>query len=113
MVGPPVLSVIKKNQELIPIVIAFSKTGHIIVADRNNGKLIYGYEFEKVKQSELEGERLANYQKLISRPTPISDTYFNMANDITGISSEKKNTFCIKLEMQNSGNMFRYLQIMK
>lgn len=74
--SPPTLLNIKSKQNLSEVVIAPSKRGNLIVADRETGKLLQEPIYVNTPMSDVAGEQTSPYQPLINFPEPFMDHAF-------------------------------------
>ena len=74
--SPPALVNIKTNNNLSEVVIAPSKRGNLIVADRVTGKLLQDPIYVNTPLSDVAGEKTSPYQPLINFPEPFMDHAF-------------------------------------
>jgi quinoprotein glucose dehydrogenase len=87
LVGAPILTDIIINQIKIPAVIALSKTGNIILANRISGKLIYESSYKKlIKDPEYSSIKMLN----IKKPESISTIYFNPETEFSNLRDNEK-----------------------
>ena len=74
--SPPALATTNYNDELLDIVIAPTKRGNLIVANRETGKLLEDPSYIKVPVSDVPGEKTSPFQPLINFPEPFLDHAF-------------------------------------
>ena len=74
--APPVLTMIKRNNKLIDVVVAVTKLGNTIVLDRISGKPIYDIIMKRAPVTDVPGEKTAEYQIDISLPEPVCRNKF-------------------------------------
>ena len=104
VVGPPLLTEIKVNNQTIPVVIALSKTGNILMANRKSGKPIFDYSYQLVDSGDYPNHQTSKKQKKFTLPEPISSINFDMKNDVTKLSKEQENYVRHKLRNAKAGN---------
>ena len=83
--GIPILATIDKNGRPIDVVVTPSKTGNVIVLDRDFGKPIFDYRKKRAPTSKIPGEQTAKYQPLLEFPEPLLKQSFELS-DITDLS---------------------------
>ena len=74
--SPPALASTNYNGELLDIVLAPTKRGNLIIADRETGKLLEDPSYIKVPVSDVPGEKTSAFQPLIYFPIPFLDHAF-------------------------------------
>ena len=91
--SPPALVSTKYNGKLLDVVVAPTKRGNLIVAERETGKLLEDISFVKTPVSDVPGEKTSAFQPLIKFPEP----FLNHAFDENKIREdiELKNEFSI------------------
>jgi quinoprotein glucose dehydrogenase len=104
VVGPPLLTEIKVNNQTIPVVIALSKTGNILMVNRKSGKPIFDYSYQFVDAGQSPNQETSLKQKKFTLPEPISSINFDMNNDVTKLSKEQESYVRHKLRNAQSGN---------
>ena len=77
LASPPILSSIKRNNKLIDVVIAPTKSGNTLILDRLSGKPIFPYKLKKVETSLIPGENTSPYQPFIEIPEPFEKIFFD------------------------------------
>ncbi len=108
MVGPPILLDVALSGKKIPVVVALSKTGQIIMVDRLTGNSLYGFRRIKVPSFDIQGEIASEDQISITKPSPFSDIFFDMTADVTDLSTTKRNYVLHKIRNAKSG---KYLPV--
>ena len=78
LASPPILTSIKKNNEVIDVVVAPTKSGNTIILDRLTGKPIYPFLLKKVETSKIPGEKTAPYQPNLEIPEPFGNVFFKI-----------------------------------
>jgi len=104
VVGPPLLTEIKVNNQTIPVVIALSKTGNILMVNRKSGKPVFKYSYQSVDSGKYPNHQTSKKQKKFTLPEPISSINFDMKNDVTKLSKEQENYVRHKLRNAQAGN---------
>jgi len=104
VVGPPLLTEIKVNNQTIPIVIALSKTGNILMVDRKSGKPIFDYSYQHVDAGQYPNHKTSIKQKKFTLPEPISSINFDMKKDVTKLSKKQEDYVIHKLRNAKAGN---------
>jgi quinoprotein glucose dehydrogenase len=77
--SPPALASTRFNGKLLDVVIAPSKRGNLIVADRETGKLLEEPSYVKAPISDVAGEKTSAFQPLINFPEPFLDHAFKQS----------------------------------
>lgn len=108
MVGAPILIDIHKDGKKIPVAISVSKTGNTILVERKTGKSIFGFEYQNVPPTDIEGEVTSKQQIVISKPEPFSHLHFDLEKDVTNLSGSKRDYVLHKIRNAKSG---RYLPV--
>lgn len=75
--APPVLTMIKKNNINIDVVVGISKLGNVVILDRETGEPLYDILRELSPISNIPGERTSIYQNNIKLPEPVCRNRFN------------------------------------
>ena len=104
VVGPPLLTEIKVNNQTIPVVIALSKTGNILMVNRISGKPIFDYSYQFVDAGQYPNQETSLKQKRFTLPEPISSINFNMNTDVSKLSKEQESYVKHKLRNVKTGN---------
>jgi len=102
MVGPPMLADIRLNGKVVPVVMAVSKSGNTIFANRLTGELVYQSSYKTVTDK---NEFPPITQLEFKLPQPFSTNYFNTEKDVTTISQEKRDSVLYKLRKVKQGNL--------
>jgi len=97
IVGHPIIADITINDKLIPTIIAVSKSGNILFLNRINGKLIYSPDKISIPKYDNESKYASENQLIIKNPVPFSSNNFDLINDITNLSDDKKKYVQFKL----------------
>lgn len=71
LAAPPILTMIKRENKNIDVVVAISKTGNVIMLDRDSGKPFFDIIYERAPVSNVPGERTSPYQVNIKLPEKI------------------------------------------
>jgi len=79
--SPPILSSINKDNNIIDVVIAPSKTGNTLILDRKTGRPLFNYRLKKAESSLIPGERTSVYQPSLIIPEPFEKIFLEN-NDI-------------------------------
>ena len=101
MVGPPMLADIKLNGKVVPIVLAVSKSGNTVFANRLTGELIYQSDYKILTDK---NDYPPVTQLDIKRPEPFSRNYFDLKKDISSVSPEKRDSVLHKTRNVKQGN---------
>ena len=101
--SPPILTMIKKNNSLVDVVVAVTKLGNTIILDRETGEPIFDFIMELAPISNIPGERTSFYQNNIQLPEPVCRNRFkkDMLQNIN-----KNNIKDFKNLIENSTNGF-------
>tara|TARA_Y100000816_G_C26107438_1_gene588998 strand:+ start:4332 stop:6623 length:2292 start_codon:yes stop_codon:yes gene_type:complete len=74
--SPPALATTNYNDKLLDVVIAPTKRGNLIVANRETGELLEAPTYVRVPISNVPGEKTSPFQPLITFPEPFLDHAF-------------------------------------
>ena len=86
--SPPIIHNLEIEGKLFETVIALTKTGNVILLDRNNGKPIFDLRYRKAPISDVPNEITSKYQLDLEKPEKFSKVDFDK-NDFDKLSSEK------------------------
>jgi len=86
--SPPIIHNLKIEGKLFETVIALTKTGNIILLDRNNGKPIFDLRYRKAPISDVPNEITSKYQLDLEKPEKFSKVEFG-ENDFDKLPIEK------------------------
>jgi len=86
--SPPIIHNLEIEGKLFETVIALTKTGNVILLDRNNGKPIFDLRYRKAPASDVPNEITAKYQLDLEKPEKFSKVDFSK-NDFNKMPSEK------------------------
>ncbi len=78
LASPPILTSIKKDDQIIDVVVAPSKSGNTIMLDRLTGNPIYPIMLKKTETSNVPGENTSAYQPYITKPEPFEKIFFDL-----------------------------------
>jgi quinoprotein glucose dehydrogenase len=70
--SPPSLVTVKRDGRRVDAVAQTTKSGHVYLFDRGNGKPLFPIEYQKYPASTVPGEVVAETQPLPTRPAPFS-----------------------------------------
>ena len=104
VIGPPIIVDIELKKKIVPAIIALTKSGKTLYLDRLTGNPIFPVDYIKISEPDVENKNVSSKQLKILRPEPFSDTYFDIHNDVTQISKEKKDYVLFKLRNVKNGN---------
>lgn len=76
LAAPPILTMIKRNNKNIDVIVAVSKLGNVIILDRETGDPLYDLIYERAPTSNIPGEITSPYQIKISLPEKICRSEF-------------------------------------
>ena len=102
LAAPPILTMLKKKDKLIDVVVAISKLGNVIILDRETGENIFDIVFKRAPTSNIPGERTSPYQIEITKPEKICRSSFQKEY-ITDYDKSFKNEFESEIEDYNFG----------
>ena len=85
LAAPPVLTVIKKNNINIDVVVVVSKLGNTFVLDRETGESLYDLKKIRSPVSNVPGERTSKYQLSVDLPKPVCRNKINI-NELNNLS---------------------------
>ena len=86
--SPPIIHNLEVEGKLFETVIALTKTGNVILLDRNNGKPIFDLRYRKAPTSDVPNEITAKYQLDLEKPEKFSKVEFS-EKDFDKLSNEK------------------------
>ena len=86
--SPPIIHNLEIEGKLFETVIALTKTGNVILLDRNNGKPIFDLRYRKAPISDVPNEITAKYQLDLEKPEKFSKVDFDK-NDFDKLPNEK------------------------
>ncbi len=102
LAAPPILTMTKKNNQLIDVVLAVSKTGNVILLDRESGEPMFDLKYVRAPVSNVPGERTSPYQLNIELPEPICRGKFNKEY-LTEFDNEFVDDFNSNIDKYNFG----------
>lgn len=88
--APPILTVIKKNNKIIDVVVAPTKRGNTLILDRMSGKPVFDFRLRRAPTSLLSGEKTSPYQPDLKVPEPFAKNIMKF-DDLWSYSETKKN----------------------
>ena len=103
LAAPPILTIIKKDDYNVDVVVAVTKLGNTIILDRVTGEPIFDFIKKRAPTSKIPGEKTSTYQPDIKLPEPICRNQFKKEY-ITNIG--KKNYDYIWSIVKNSNYGF-------
>ena len=86
--SPPIIHNLEIEGKLFETVIALTKTGNVILLDRNNGKPIFDLRYRKAPISDVPNEITSKYQLDLEKPEKFSKVNFDK-NDFDKLPNEK------------------------
>ena len=86
--SPPIIHNLEIEGRLFETVIALTKTGNVILLDRNNGKPIFDLRYRKAPISDVPNEITSKYQLDLEKPEKFSKVDFDK-NDFDKLPNEK------------------------
>lgn len=86
--SPPIIHNLEIEGKLYETIIALTKTGNVILLDRNNGKPIFDLRYRKAPTSDVPNEITAKYQLDLEKPEKFSKVEFS-EKDFDKLSNEK------------------------
>ena len=102
LAAPPILTMIKRENKNVDAVVALSKTGNVILLDRESGKPFFDIIYERAPVSNIPGERTSPYQVNIELPEKICRGKFK-EEYLTEFDSEFTNEFKNEILNYNYG----------
>ena len=102
LAAPPILTMIKREDKYIDVVVALSKTGNVIMLDRENGDPIFDIIYERAPVSNVPGERTSPYQINIELPEQICRNKFKKEY-LTNFDNEMRIEFEREIKNYNFG----------
>lgn len=88
--SPPILTSIKKNNEIVDVVIVPTKRSNILILDRLTGDPIFDLRYRKAPASKLKGEKTSFYQPDLEIPEPFGKNVFDISHLWSYELSKKK-----------------------
>jgi quinoprotein glucose dehydrogenase len=76
LAAPPILTMIKRENKNVDVVVAISKLGNTIILDRETGKPLFDMTYERAPTSNIPGERTSEYQINLKLPEKICRSTF-------------------------------------
>tara|TARA_Y100000590_G_C15742395_1_gene1020741 strand:+ start:833 stop:3172 length:2340 start_codon:yes stop_codon:yes gene_type:complete len=70
--SPPIIHNLKIDNKLFEVVITLTKTGNVLVLERNSGKPIFDLRYKKAPKSDVPNEIVSNYQLDLEKPEKFS-----------------------------------------
>ena len=95
--APPILTMVKKNNKFVDVVVGVSKLGKTYVFDRLTGESLFDIKYERAPVSNIPGEKTSPYQINSELPEKICRTSFNKKD----LTSYAKNSPQIKKIVEN------------
>ena len=86
--SPPIIHNLEIEGKLFETVIALTKTGNVIMLDRNNGKPIFDLRYKIAPKSDVPNEITSKYQLDLEKPEKFSKVDFDK-NDFDQLPNEK------------------------
>lgn len=74
--APPTLVTVRKGRRLVEAVAQITKSGYVLIFDRDSGKSLFPIEYRSVPRSDVEGEELAETQPFPVQPPPFARQQF-------------------------------------
>ena len=86
--SPPIIHNLEIEGKLFETVIALTKTGNVILLDRNNGKPIFDLRYKKAPKSDVPNEITSKYQLDLEKPEKFAKIEFK-ESDFDSLPEEK------------------------
>ena len=86
--SPPIIHNLEIEDKLFETVIALTKTGNVILLDRNNGKPIFDLRYKKAPISDVPNEITSKYQLDLEKPEKFSKIDYGK-NDFNKLPNDK------------------------
>ena len=86
--SPPIIHNLKINKQYYEVVIALTKTGNVLMLERNSGEPIFDLVYKKAPKSDVIGEITSDYQLNLLKPEKFSKVSFNL-DDINELNEAK------------------------
>ena len=102
LAAPPILTMIKRDNKFVDVVVAISKLGNVIILDRDNGSPLFDINYRLAPTSNIPGERTANYQVEIKLPEKICRSEFKLKY-LTNFDDKFKKNFIKETNNYNFG----------
>ena len=93
---------VKRNDQLVDVVVSVSKLGNVLIFERESGKPIFDIIYERAPVSNIPGERTSDYQVNIKLPEQICRSKFN-TNELTKFDDDFVETFNKDISNYNFG----------
>ena len=71
---------LKINKQYYEVVIALTKTGNVLMLERNSGEPIFDLVYKKAPKSDVIGEITSDYQLNLLKPEKFSKVSINLDN---------------------------------
>ena len=102
LAAAPILTMVKRNDQLVDVVVSVSKLGNVLIFERESGKPIFDIIYERAPVSNIPGERTSDYQVNIKLPEQICRSKFN-TNELTKFDDDFVETFNKDISNYNFG----------
>lgn len=102
---PPVVTTIQDGERKRDVVAQVTKTGHVWVLDRLNGKPVFGMEERNVPSAITAGEAAWPTQPFPLKPPAIAKQFFG-PEEVTNLSPEAREDVLTRLRQLRSGAIF-------
>jgi len=105
LMGNPILLDLTKNGETTKAIVALNKKGDVILLNAINGEPFHenSIEMVEVENSDIPGERTADFQKQFLIPEPFHDMYVDINNDFNHLNKDNKEYVDKKIRHAKSG----------
>jgi quinoprotein glucose dehydrogenase len=103
--APPNLVTVIRDGRLVDAVAQITKSGHVFVFDRENGKPLFPIEYRKVPRSSVDGEVVAETQPFPLKPPAFARQSFTEAM-VTKRTPEAQNAVLDRLRKVRSAGQF-------
>ena len=100
--SPPIIHNLKIDEKYYEVIIALTKTGNVLMLDRNNGKPIFDLIYKKAPSSDVAGEITAEYQLDIKKPEKFSKISYSL-DDINNLDKKKRDEIIERLQGKKFG----------
>ncbi len=102
LAAPPILTMVKRESKLVDVVVAISKTGNVLILDRENGEPLFDIFYDRAPVSNIPGERTSTYQINIKLPEKVCRSRFKKEY-LTNFDPEVKIKFEKEIDNYNFG----------
>jgi len=105
LMGNPIILDLEKNDKTTKAIVVLNKKGDVILLNAINGEPFHenSIEMVEVENSDIPGERTADFQKQFLIPEPFHDIYVDIRSDFNHLSEDNKEFVDKKIRHAKSG----------